>query len=709
MKNLFLMLLIFLLASCTAEKGQKSISISVLDSQKAELSYALSKLEARLTQQGMSLNYVNDENADLVVQRTTEPMSHDGEVNDGFNLVKSKGKFALSASHTRGLIYGLLHISQSIEQGHTWDEINEKSVSSHYPFRAIKFNLPWYSYRSGENLSLHYETARDLPFWESFLNMMVENKFNTLTLWNLHPYMFMVQSTSFPESSPFTDEEMADWKSFWQSLFKMAKDRGIDTYMVNWNIFVSDEFSKAYNIADYSKSSGFWGDGESNELIEQYTREMVTKTIDEYPNLTGIGLTLGERMGGMTSEERRNWIDRTIIAGLKSANRKARLIYRAPLSAGTTSHGTVSVSTERLTRNTIETMGLDENVWIEFKFNWSHAHSAPKVQIVHGGMLTDTYWEPLSDKYKGVWTMRNEDFFVMRWAQPDFIRAFIKHNSQPYIGGAIIGSETYIPAKDYITKEEHRTWDYAFERQWLFYKVWGNLLYDNDLPDEYFAESLARKFDLDDGSDLLKAWKLSSMNANRFASFFRGTWDATLYTEGFTSIGGKFIDLNQLIAHPVLDSSFVNIKEYVDGKFDTDQITPLQLADLTEQESQSALSIVAEIEQSDASNELMIELTDIKFWAEYGLYYAEKIRGGVGLQSFRTNGTSEDQEASIEALENALDHWNTMVVLAERYNRPVIPYQFDQSFSWRKNIPQAEYDITIARENIVSDKQIDLR
>ncbi len=85
----------------------------------------------------------------------------------------------------------------------------------------------------------------------------------------------------------------------------MAKVRGIETYVVNWNIFVSDEFSKAYNVADYSTSSGVYGEGETNELIEKYTREIVTQTINKYENLTGIGISLGERMGGMTSEERR--------------------------------------------------------------------------------------------------------------------------------------------------------------------------------------------------------------------------------------------------------------------------------------------------------------------------------------------------------------------------------------------------------------------
>ena len=148
-------------------------------------------------------------------------------------------------------MYGILEIVDQLEQGVLLDSCRAKNrCVAHYPFRAIKFNLPWYSYRSGENLALHTETCRDLEFWRAFLDMMVENRFNTLSLWNMHPYIYMVRPKNFPEASPFSDEEMAEWQAFWKSLFRMAKQRGINTYVVNWNIFVSGEFAQHYGGAD---------------------------------------------------------------------------------------------------------------------------------------------------------------------------------------------------------------------------------------------------------------------------------------------------------------------------------------------------------------------------------------------------------------------------------------------------------------------------
>jgi len=623
----------------------------------------------------------------------------DPDCDDGFSLRRNRDAFAIHAQNGRGLMYGILELAAQLQRGRNLASIQEKAVQSHFPFRAIKFNLPWFSYRSGQHLALHTDTCRDLKYWEAFLDMMVEKKFNTLSLWNMHPYIYMVRPTNFPEASPFTEIEMAEWQAFWRGLFEMAKDRHVDTFVVNWNIFLSKEFAERYGGKELSESAKFFGDGETSPMIEKYTREIVTQTLDEYPDLTGIGLTLGERMGGMTSEQRRDWIDRTLIAGLKAANRKARLIYRAPLSANKNSGGSVSVTTEQITRQAIETMGMDDPVWIEFKFNWSHGHSSPRLSIVHGGMLTDTYWEPYSDKYKAIWTMRNEDFFVLRWAQPDFIREFIRLNSQPYAGGCFIGSECYIPAKDFMTRAEHQHWDYAFQRQWLFYKVWGNLLFDPATPDADFAQALTDRFPGVDGMSLLRAWILASNCANRLGSFYRATWDATLYSEAFAKNGGKLIGIDELIKQPALDDAhYLSIGAFVNqGIKDETRVSPLQLADQLDVDCREALRLAAAAEKQSASAILKIELNDIRSWAWHGRYFAQKLRGAVALARYWKTKDKQQQVAAVQYLSAAKDCWLQLGEHVERYNVPVMPYQFDQEFSWRKQLRLVERDIEVAR------------
>ena len=142
------------------------------------------------------------------------------------------------------------------------------------------------SYRKHASLQLHDKTCRDLAFWERFLDMMARNRFNVLSLWSLHPFTWLIRPKRYPEACGFDDAELAEWRKFWKSLFRMAKARGIETYLVNWNIFVSPEFAREHNVATYSAEWKYFGKGDPSRLVRQYTRECVTQVLDEYEDLT---------------------------------------------------------------------------------------------------------------------------------------------------------------------------------------------------------------------------------------------------------------------------------------------------------------------------------------------------------------------------------------------------------------------------------------
>jgi hypothetical protein len=127
-------------------------------------------------------------------------------------------------------------------------------------------------------------------------------------------FPFMIKSKSFPLANDFTASQMNTWKTFWTSLFHMAKVRGIETFIVNWNIAVSPEFAQAYHVSEYSDQS---------DIVKQYTRESVTQVINEYPELDGIGVTLADWMGTfdekMTPQQREDWIEQNIRSGYEGS------------------------------------------------------------------------------------------------------------------------------------------------------------------------------------------------------------------------------------------------------------------------------------------------------------------------------------------------------------------------------------------------------
>ena len=669
------------LLACTATLQGAEVTVSAPES--AMLRFALGKLEAALLQHGDSLTQTPHPapGPALGISVTVDRGAATALGPDGFKRTRVRRGLKVTASEERGAMYGLLDVAQELRLGTPLNRMPDRTVKSPLEFRAIKFNLPWSAYRTSPALEQHQETCKDIRYWEAFLDMMAENRFNVLSLWSLHPYSYMIRPRNFPESCPFSDAELAEWRKLWSGIFAMAKARGIETYLLNWNIFVSPEFSRAHNVAPWSVGLSHIGkESETNELVVRYTREVVTQVLDDYSDLTGLGITLGERMGGMTPDQRRDWLDQTFFAGIAEAKRPAKFIYRAPLSANTGSGGTTSEENDRRTRAQIErlTNNIAGPVYVEFKHNWSHAHSSPDLFIVHGGTLSDAYWNPPPTRHKVVWTMRNEDMFILRWGQPDFVREFVRRqSSQVYVGGAIIGSECYIPALDYITQEgAHKSWRWAFERQWLFYSVWGQLLYDSATPDARFEAMLDARFGKGVGKDLLAAWKLASRVPLHFASFHLGTWDGSLYTEGFSSWIDKedgartFFGIDSFIKHPVLDTKhYVNIAEFVKtGHVPKGAFSPLHLANQLDHDRTAVMKFLEKVRRhGQVSPTLDCELTDIEAWCAYSDYFAAKLRAGVALATARAKQDLKQQQRAVMELETALVHWKRLAELGGRF------------------------------------------
>lgn len=679
-----------------------------------QAAYAAHAIETALTSRGYALT--QSDTGFLITLSVEAKMGA-----EAFSVAANGSKLLITGGDERGMIYGSLSVAEDLRNGIPFQHMRSHNGQPHFSLRAVKFDLPWDTYRHSYALDLHYETCRDLNYWRAFLDMMAENRLNALSLWNLHPYTFMIRPRNFPEASPFTEAELKEWKTLFTGIFRLARERAIDIYIIPFNIFVSPEFSKAHGVNLDNLTHDFFVKGDTSELVKRYTRECVTQMLQEYPDITGMGLTLGEGMGGMEPQEREDWMRQTIVEGMRLANRPLKLIHRIPFSSTTGSLGVTSIETEKLTRRVIEEEGdlsfIRPPVYADLKYNWSHAHSTVKLVKVHGGKLYDTYFNPAPQKYRISWTARNEDFFCLRWGVPDFVRAHIVHNSQQYTGGYFIGSETYIPAKDYFTRPGIPvSWKYAFERQWLFYKLWGRLLYDPATPDAVFRSEFIRRYG-PAGVNLLKASSLAGKTPLRLASLFDFTMDLTLYSEGFMALDNKvkrveYISVDRLIHQPVTDPEYVSVADYVAalsaGKTLPHAVTPPALANDLERDCKEALALVKRIPVT-GNNALMFEVADIKTWANMGLHFAEKLRAAVALCRYRLQGGPQNKQSAIDHLQQAVRYWDALVgITRPLYNdMPLVHYSEQNGvrskenqrlmFHWEKIRPDVIKDVETAR------------
>jgi hypothetical protein len=252
------------------------------------ISYGLGKLEQVLATYGdhlLSQSLAAEKPSDLVVllQDDEEARQLNIVANplgaEGYQLVFQQARLYIIGADEKGVLYGTLDVAEQLRHnGENLALIQEKKEEPRLIFRAIKFNLPMVAYRSSISLTQQENTVLNLQFWEKFLDMMAADRFNVLSLWSMHPFHYMVKSKSFPEACPFDDMEMQAMKHFWSTLFKMAHERGIETYIINWNIFVPPSFAHAHQVALYSVGRSQTGptNGDTSKIIEQYTRETIT-------------------------------------------------------------------------------------------------------------------------------------------------------------------------------------------------------------------------------------------------------------------------------------------------------------------------------------------------------------------------------------------------------------------------------------------------
>lgn len=639
---------------------------------------------------------------------------------EAYAVTPNRTILTIAGGDGRGLIYGALAVAEQLDNHRTLKTLRPISERPRVAFRAIKFDLPWESYRASGALDQHLATVRDVRYWTAFFDMMARNRFNAITLSNLTPWPYMVRTKGFPEASPFNDEQLEEWRRLHHAIFRLAKERGIDTYLLPFNIFVTKEFAAAHKVGLLNTYPRYNTKGDMSPVIRDYVRASVSQVLTEYPDLTGLGINLGEGMGDMTADERIGWVNDTYLAAIRAAKRPVKLMWSVSSVETkewkrTSDDPTVD---ERRLRAAIENIDyVDGPVMVNLKFNWSHALSTPKLVQIHGGKVGNTYFTPAPRNYRISWIARNEDVFALRWGVPSFVRRHVLANvTAPYVGGYTVGSETYIPALDYFTAgDDHPQWTYAFQRQWLFYMLWGRLLYDPATPDTVFSHEFTRRYGTK-GSNLLRAYELASATPLKLASLFYSQWDHTLYSEGMLWLNGRsmrYIGAEALLAQKVLDPDYVGIADYVAAKranerFPASRITPPMVANRLEADCSAALRLVGDIAPGN-DQALAYEIADIRTWAHLGLHLAAKIRGATALQTYRTSGDQAAKDQAVADLKTALAEWDKTIAITEPLYKPMLLTHFtgqssainpDAEFHWKFLRPEVAADVHVAQSAV---------
>jgi hypothetical protein len=444
---------------------------------------------------------------------------------------------------------------------------------------------------------------------------------------------------------------IAEKISFWRRVMEHARDRNIDFHVVTWNVYTYGVDGK-YGITDSIE----------NPKTRDYFRASVREMFRTYPLLRGIGLTAGENMGevrmysgGVDSfDAKENWLFATYGQGTLDAaraepERQFRLIHRQHESRA---QDIVS---------TFKPVIDQPNVDFVFSFKYAQAHAlSSTTQPFHRG-----YLESLGAQ-KTLWTIRNDDALLLRWAAPDFVREFVRNIPHAKSRGFYYGSDNWIPGRDFLTRHPPgMKGRLESDKHWLHTLLWGRLGYDPTLDNARVAALIGLRFPGIDGARMLDAWQNASMIYPLVTGFHWADFDFQWYIEGSRSRPGPaktksgFHSVETFInqpVHPGTDN--IPIPAYVaaiEKRIVPRGMTPFDVADAIDARVAAAEKAFGSVARGAYGNpaEATATLDDILMMIQLGKHYAAKIRGATELALYRATGKPIHQQHAVAHLERA--------------------------------------------------------
>lgn len=649
---------------------------------------------------------------------------------EAYQIVVSGNQVEIMGGDANGLMYGGLEVAEQLTLS---GQVTATQGTPYLDKRGIKFNIPLDartpSYDdTGDAAQLNYEEMWEWAFWEEFLDDMALHRYNTLTLWNPHPFPSMVKLPNFPDVAledvcvttliPMGDEN--EWAepqmvssnvvenlkvvkkitieekiAFWQKVMDHAADRGIGIYFFTWNLCANGAANpvpphyRTYKQPIWDEVPGKYGitNQMNNPINVAYYRESVKTFLLTYPQVKGIGVTAGEHMldeaGGYTREQ---WIWEAYGQGMMDAqqeapNRKINFIHRV-----------WNTDLDKIMNYWKEYPGSFE---VSFKYAKARLYSSPYLNFA------DTHIEAMK-KYglKSWWNLRNDDIFVHRWGDPDYVRDFIGHFQNEHTAGFYMGSDGYVWGREFASKNPELSGQLEIKKHWYNFMLWGRLSYNNKLEKDFFVQKLGAHFPETDAELLYSGWQAASKIIPQVNVFHWRDWDYMWSVEGCIDERMHFHDIMQFVKNPTLSpDSILNPVDFARASRSGEeitQVTPLQVVFALKQYAGEALEAVATLSHEDASAEQSTLLDDMKSMSYLGLYYALKIEAATEVAFFQENNDKAHREKAVSLLEEAVLVWDLYRQVSEKNYRPQMLAR-TRMLDWTSIMEYVKEDVKIAK------------
>ena len=146
-----------------------------------------------------------EQSANVARMLGLSPARADAPQSYSIRRARSNGRdiVAVLGADAPGGMYGGLDIAEALRLG-TLAEISDSDHAPRIAQRGIKFNIPLDARTPGysdnsDAAQVNIPEMWSFDFWREFLDEMARDRYNVLSLWNLHPFPSMVKVPEYPD------------------------------------------------------------------------------------------------------------------------------------------------------------------------------------------------------------------------------------------------------------------------------------------------------------------------------------------------------------------------------------------------------------------------------------------------------------------------------------------------------------------------------
>ncbi|WP_460684596.1 alpha-d-galacturonidase [Niabella aquatica] len=585
---------------------------------------------------------------------------------EGFSIKVDKNIIRISGADASGILYGCLELADRIAAGRSVPDYMNITDAPEMVLRGECIGLQKPYYLPGRTVYEYPYTPETFPWfydknlWVQVLDSMVNNRMNSLYLWNGHPFASLVKLKDYPYAVEVDEATFKKNEDIFKFLTTEADKRGIWVIQMFYNILVSKPFAEKHAMKTQDRERPII------PLISDYTRKSIAAFVEKYPNV-GLMVCLGEAMEGMGNDDM-DWFTKTIIPGVQDGLKILGKTEEPPIVLR--AHDTDAPAVMKAA------LPLYKNLYTEAKFNGEAlTYDRPRGA-----------WAELHQTLSKLGSVQIENVHILANLEP------FRYASADFIQRSVIGMHEVMGGNGLHLYPQASYWDWPYsadsvkdgkrllqiERDWLWYKTWSRYAWKakRDRTEEigYWSKGLGTQFGTNeaDGQNILKAYEETGEISPKLLRRF-GITDGNRQTLNLGMLMTQLINPYRYglftLLYEAESPEGESLAEYADKEWNGQKHigeTPVQVIREVKAHGDKAVAAIDAVKEVTKNNaEFKRVKNDVYSYRALAYHFAFKAETALQVLRYKYSNDLNDLERALPLLKESVEWYKKLTSLTK--------------------------------------------